>query len=92
MPRARSVVMDKHDPAKLRAHAHRKAVQAAEPYRTYSPKARGAKKQAGWAIVHVPTVGDRELVMEGLDQEGAKLMVTMLEAAWIAGRIAAMLD
>lgn len=92
MPRARSVVMDQHDPAKLRAHAHRRAVELAEPYRVYSPKQRGAKKSEGYAVIYVPTDGKRELIMEGLDKDTAKQLRSMLEDAWVAGRVSAMLD
>ena len=92
MPRPRSIVMDEHDPQDLRAVAHRRAVELAEPYRVYSPKKRGVPKSRGWAIVHVPAVGDRELMMEGLDRETANELKSMLEKAWVAGRVSAMLD
>lgn len=92
MPRAKDVVMNKHDPAELRSHAHRRAVELAEPYRVYSAKKRGVSKEKGWAVIHAPTDGKREMVMEGLDRDTARVMRSMLEAAWVAGRISAMLD
>jgi len=84
--------MDKHDPAKLRAHAQRKAVEDAEPYRVYSPKKRGKPKSDGYAVIHVSSVGVRSMVMEGLDKETANHLRSMLETAWVEGRMAAMLD
>ncbi len=92
MPRERSVVMDKHDPEKLRDHAARRAVEDAEPYRTYSPKKRHADKANGWAVVHVPAVGPRKLIMEGLDRATAQHMKQLLDNAWVAGRRSAMLE
>lgn len=89
MPRAKSIVMDKHDPKALHEHAIQAAIKLHSPYQVVAGDLAGSDYP--YAVVYTaPRGGDRQIVGERNKRANATSLRDQLSRAWAEGYYSSM--
>lgn len=85
MPRAKSVVMDKHDPAELHRSAIKKAVKLHSPYEVVDGELLSQEEDLYYVVYRAPLGGDRKVIAGRNKKANALKLRDMLNEAWAQG-------
>lgn len=85
MPRAKSVVMDKHDPAELHRSAIKKAVKLHSPYEVVAGELIDRDPDLYYVVYRAPRGGDRQVIANRTKRANAAKLRDQLSEAWAEG-------
>lgn len=85
MPRAKSIVMDKHDPAKLHRTAIGRTVKLYSPYEVVAGELLSQHPDLYYVVYKAPRGGDRKVIAGRSKRLNAIKLRDQLNEAWAEG-------